>query len=48
MNKKQIAVCVIVVATMGYLYSLPVKGLTKPKEHGREYSGRSADSKTSR
>jgi len=34
MNKKQIAVCVIVVATMGYLYTLPVKGLTKPKEAG--------------
>jgi Flp pilus assembly protein TadD len=32
MNKKQIAVSVIVVAIMGYLYSLPVKGLIKPKE----------------
>jgi cytochrome c-type biogenesis protein CcmH/NrfG len=32
MTKKQIAVSVIVVAIMGYLYSLPVKGLIKPKE----------------
>jgi tetratricopeptide (TPR) repeat protein len=32
MTKKQIAVGVIVVAIMGYLYSLPVKGLIKPKE----------------
>jgi tetratricopeptide (TPR) repeat protein len=32
MYKKQIAVIVVVVATMGYLYSLPVKGLIKPKE----------------
>jgi len=31
MNKKQIVVIVVVVATMGYLYSLPVKGLIKPK-----------------
>ena len=32
MYKKQIAVVVIVFAIMGYLYSLPVKGLVKPKE----------------
>jgi tetratricopeptide (TPR) repeat protein len=32
MNKKQIVVIVAVVAVMGYLYSLPVKGLVKPKE----------------
>jgi tetratricopeptide (TPR) repeat protein len=31
MSKKQIVVIVVVVATMGYLYSLPVKGLIKPK-----------------
>lgn len=34
MNKKQIAVCLIVVATMGYLYVLPVKGLQKSKTAG--------------
>jgi len=32
MYKKQIVVIVIVVAIVGYLYSLPVKGLIKPKE----------------
>ncbi|MDB5123115.1 MAG: hypothetical protein JWP94_1244 [Mucilaginibacter sp.] len=32
MYKKQIVVSVIVVAIMGYLYSLPVKGLIKAKE----------------
>ncbi|MDB4921732.1 tetratricopeptide repeat protein [Mucilaginibacter sp.] len=32
MHKKQIVVIVIVVAIMGYLYSLPVKGLIKPKD----------------
>ncbi len=32
MNKKQIVVIVAVIAVMGYLYSLPVKGLVKPKE----------------
>ena len=31
MNRKQIVVIVAVVAVMGYLYSLPVKGLVKPK-----------------
>ncbi len=31
MNRKQIIVIVIVVAIGGYLYSLPVKGLIKPK-----------------
>jgi tetratricopeptide (TPR) repeat protein len=30
MNKKQIVVAVVIVAIMGYLYSLPVKGLIKP------------------
>ncbi len=32
MQKKQIAVSVAIVAVMGYLYYLPVKGLIKPKE----------------
>jgi tetratricopeptide (TPR) repeat protein len=32
MYKKQIAVGVVVIAIMGYLYALPVKGLIKPKE----------------
>jgi tetratricopeptide (TPR) repeat protein len=32
MYKKQIVVVIVVVAIMGYLYSLPVKGLIKPKE----------------
>jgi len=31
MNRKQIVVIIAVVAIMGYLYSLPVKGLVKPK-----------------
>jgi tetratricopeptide (TPR) repeat protein len=31
MNRKQLIVIVIVVAISGYLYSLPVKGLIKPK-----------------
>lgn len=31
MNSKQIAAIVIVIAISGYLYSLPVKGLIKPK-----------------
>jgi tetratricopeptide (TPR) repeat protein len=35
MKKKQIVVVVAVVAVMGYLYSLPVKGLVKPKEATR-------------
>lgn len=38
MNKKQIAVMVAVIVVMGYLYSLPVKGLIKPKE-GRSSAG---------
>ncbi|RWY46246.1 tetratricopeptide repeat protein [Mucilaginibacter gilvus] len=32
MNRKQIAVCAIVIVTMGYLYLQPVKGLVKSKE----------------
>jgi tetratricopeptide (TPR) repeat protein len=32
MKKPQIVIIVAVVAVMGYLYSLPVKGLVKPKE----------------
>jgi tetratricopeptide (TPR) repeat protein len=32
MNKKQVAVSVAVVAVIGYLYWLPVKGLVQPKE----------------
>jgi tetratricopeptide (TPR) repeat protein len=35
MRKKQIVVGVAVIAIMGYLYSLPVKGLVKPKEATR-------------
>jgi hypothetical protein len=31
-KQKQIVVIIIVVAMMGYLFSLPVKGLIKPKE----------------
>ncbi|MDB5009533.1 MAG: hypothetical protein JWQ06_322 [Mucilaginibacter sp.] len=31
MNKKQIVIIIAVVAITGYLYSLPVKGLVKPK-----------------
>ncbi len=31
MNKKQIVVIIAVIAVTGYLYSLPVKGLVKPK-----------------
>jgi len=34
MYKKQIAVVVIVCAIMGYLYHLPIKGLTKAKDDG--------------
>src|ERR1700744_3515609 len=30
MNKKQIVVVIAIIAIMGYLYSLPVKGLIKP------------------
>jgi len=33
MRKKQIVVTIAVVAIMGYLYSLPVKGFLKPKEN---------------
>ncbi|WP_214073412.1 tetratricopeptide repeat protein [Mucilaginibacter sp. dw_454] len=32
MNKKQIVVAVAVVAVMGYLYSLPLKGIVKPSQ----------------
>ncbi len=32
MTRKQITVIVIVLAISGYLYSLPVKGLIKPKD----------------
>ncbi len=32
MRQKQIVVLIVVVAIMGYLFSLPVKGLIKPKE----------------
>ncbi|RFZ81391.1 tetratricopeptide repeat protein [Mucilaginibacter terrenus] len=39
MNKKQIVVSAIVVATMGYLYVLPVKGLVKPKETSNSTAG---------
>ncbi|GGH09242.1 tetratricopeptide repeat protein [Mucilaginibacter phyllosphaerae] len=35
MRKKQIVIGVAVIAVMGYLYSLPVKGLVKPKEATR-------------
>ena len=36
MNKKQIAVAVAVVAIMGYLYSLPVKGLVKANQSSHD------------
>jgi predicted Zn-dependent protease len=39
MKKKQIAVVIIVVTIMGYLYALPVKGLIKPKETGAVAAG---------
>ena len=39
MYKKQIAVVVIVLAIMGYLYSLPVKGLIKPKTDAAKNAG---------
>ncbi|QQL49610.1 tetratricopeptide repeat protein [Mucilaginibacter ginkgonis] len=39
MNKKQIVVVVAVVAVMGYLYSLPVKGLVKPKDDSSHRNG---------
>lgn len=42
MYKKQIAVVVIVIAIMGYLYSLPVKGLTKAKDNGHANAPRVA------
>src|ERR1700753_926753 len=32
MNKKQIVVVIAIVVIMGYLYSLPVKGLIKPSQ----------------
>ncbi len=41
MQKKQIAVIIVVFAVMGYLYSLPVKGLIKPKD-GRSNPGKMA------
>lgn len=44
MNKKQIAVLIAVVAVMGYLYALPVKGLIKPKE-GRSSAGNVAEAR---
>lgn len=45
MNKKQIAISVIVVAIMGYLYSLPVKGLIKPKETRSNTAGVASSTK---
>jgi len=39
MNKKQIVIVVAVVAVMGYLYSLPVKGLIKPKDEAGHANG---------
>jgi tetratricopeptide (TPR) repeat protein len=39
-KQKQIVIIVIVVAIMGYLFSLPVKGLIKPKE---ERTGKTAN-----
>ena len=42
MYRKQIAVIVIIVIIMGYLYHLPVKGLTKAKEDGHTNTPRVA------
>ncbi len=39
MQRKQIVVVVAVVAVMGYLYSLPVKGLVKPKDESGHSNG---------
>ena len=39
MKRKQIVVIVAVVAVMGYLYSLPVKGLVKPKDESGHSNG---------
>jgi uncharacterized protein HemY len=44
MKKAQIVIIVAVVAVIGYLYSLPVKGLVKPKE-GHANNGMVAGSK---
>src|ERR1700761_6304429 len=43
MQKKQIAVVVIVVAIMGYLYAMPIKGLVKPKETAGHNDSKSAE-----
>jgi len=44
MKKAQIVVIVVVVAIVGYLYALPIKGLVKPKE-GHANNGMVAGSK---
>jgi len=46
MKQKQIAVIVVVVAIMGYLLSLPVKGLIKPKETRTSPGAKITESKT--
>ncbi|OKS89419.1 tetratricopeptide repeat protein [Mucilaginibacter polytrichastri] len=48
MNKKQIVIVIAVVAVMGYLYSLPVKGLIKPKDESGHSNGVMASKETSR
>lgn len=39
MKRKQIAVIAAIVAVMGYLFSLPVKGLVKPKDESGHSNG---------
>jgi len=46
MYKKQIIVIVCVVAIMGYLLTLPVKGLIKPKDQGSSAGTRVGEPKT--
>jgi len=46
MQKKQIVVIVIVVAIMGYLLGLPVKGLVKPKEARTNSAAKITEAKT--
>jgi tetratricopeptide (TPR) repeat protein len=43
MQKKQIVIIVIVVAIMGYLYAMPIKGLVKPKETAGHTDNKSAE-----
>ncbi|NCD69612.1 tetratricopeptide repeat protein [Mucilaginibacter agri] len=43
MNKKQIVIILAVIVVVGYLYSLPVKGLVKPKDESGHANGVMAD-----